>query len=138
MNFRLFVYGTFMKGEREHDLVAGSTPLGPAKTAKGFALVESRALAGLVEGGDGAVIGELYEISYDTLRACDRRRDSPTLFERREIPLEDGSVAHAYVLRQDQARGLRRVRGGDWRQRFAVPKPEGGALIEWARARHRR
>lgn len=138
MKFRLFAYGTFMKGEREHELIAGSVSVGPARTAKGFTLVESRALAGLVEGGDGQVVGELYELEYEMLRACDKRRDHPVLFERKEIALEDGSLAHSYVLRQDQARGLRRIRGGDWRQRFSVPKPEGGALVEWARNRHRR
>ena len=135
---RLFVYGTFMKGEREHDLLAGATPLGPARTQKGYTLVETRALAGLLEGGDAEIAGELYEVGPEVLRACDKRRDHPRLFERREVTLADGATAQAYCLRQDQARGLRRIKNGDWRRRFEVPKPEGGALVQWAKSRHRR
>ncbi|NUP11769.1 MAG: gamma-glutamylcyclotransferase [Polyangiaceae bacterium] len=138
VTFRLLAYGTFLSGEREHDLISGSKLVGSVRTAKGYTLVETRALAGLVEGGDGDVVGELYDVSYEVLRACDKRRDIPILFERKEIPLADGTRAHAYVLRHDQVRGLRRIKGGDWRQRFSVAKPEGGALVQWAKNRYRR
>lgn len=138
VTFRLFAYGTFMKGEREHDLLAGSTSLGSARTAKGYTLVETRALAGMLDTGDADVVGELYEVVYEVLRACDKRRDHPVLYERKDVKLADGSIAHAYCLRQDQARGLRRIKSGDWRQRFAVGKPEGGAFVQWAKGRHRR
>ncbi len=138
VSFRLFVYGTFMSGEREHDMLAGAERKGAAKTVKGFTLVETRALAGMLQGGDGDVVGEVYEVGYETLRACDKRRDHPSLYERREIELSDGTRAHAYLLRADQARGLRRIKGGDWKKRFAVDKPEAPPLVQWARARHRR
>lgn len=133
--FRLFVYGTFLSGEREHDVIAGSKSLGVVKTAPGYQLVEMRALAGLLEGGAADVTGELWEVSYEVLNACDKRRDHPALYIRRDVRLADGSVAHAYFLRHEQARGLRRIRGGDWRARFAAAKPPAGAWSRWAKTR---
>lgn len=138
VTFRLFVYGTFLPGEREHDLIAKSVSRGPAKTAKGYTLVETRALAGLLEGGEGDVVGELWEVTYEVLRACDKRRDHPVLYERKDVKLSDGTVAHAYVLRQEQAKGLRRIKHGDWKHRFSVTRPEPGALVQWAKSRYRR
>lgn len=142
VTFRLFVCATFLSGEREHPtLMPKSSParsLGPARTAQGYSLVETRALGGLLEGGEGDVSGELYEVSYDVLRACDKVRDHPSRFERREVKLADGTMAHAYFFRAEQARGLRRIKGGDWKQRFAVAKPAGGALVQWAKGRHTR
>ncbi|MBX3126948.1 MAG: gamma-glutamylcyclotransferase [Polyangiaceae bacterium] len=134
VSFRLFVYGTFLSGEREHDVIAQATPHGTVKTAPGYTLVEVRALAGLLQGGDSAVTGELWEVSYAVLSACDKRRDHPALYVRQDVRLADGSVAHAYFLRREQARGLRRIRGGDWRQRFAVERPADGAWARWAKS----
>lgn len=141
VTFRLFVCATFMSGEREHaTLMPKASParrIGAARTAVGYSLVETRALGGLLGSGEGDVVGELYEVSYEVLRACDKLRDHPSRFERRDVKLEDGTIAHAYFFREDQARGLRRIKGGDWKQRFAVAKPAGGALVQWAKGRHR-
>ncbi|GMV15294.1 MAG: gamma-glutamylcyclotransferase [Sorangiineae bacterium PRO1] len=134
VTFRLFVYGTFLSGEREHDVIAKAKCHGVVKTARGYSLVEARAMAGLLEGGDSEVTGELWEVGYDVLNACDKRRDHPALYIRRDVRLADGSVAHAYFLRHEQARGLRRIRSGDWRQRFAVAKPASGAWGRWAKS----
>jgi gamma-glutamylcyclotransferase (GGCT)/AIG2-like uncharacterized protein YtfP len=123
-----------MSGEHEHDLIAKATPHGVVKTAPGYALVEVRTMAGLVAGGSSQVTGELWEVSYEVLYACDKRRDHPRLYIRRDVRLSDGSVAHAYFLRPEQARGLRRVRSGDWRQRFVVAKPAPGAWSRWAKS----
>lgn len=137
--FRLFVYGSFLSGEPDHGSLAESKPMGPASTQRGYSLHELGATAGLVEGGDGAVVGELYEVSYDVLNACDKKSDHPTLFHRGTVKLEDGSEAHAYLLHADQVRGRRRVRGGDWVRRFEVRKPSerdvGGPLARWSRNR---
>ncbi|MFO0611933.1 MAG: gamma-glutamylcyclotransferase family protein [Polyangiaceae bacterium] len=136
--FPLFVCGTFLSGEREHDLLAGTPRRATIATAKGYTLVEVRALAALLEGGAGAVVGELYDVSYDVLRACDKRRDHPALFHRKDVRLADGSIAQGYFLRDDQARGLRRIHSGDFRARFAVAKPEPGPFARWAKGRHTR
>ncbi|HZO15926.1 MAG TPA: gamma-glutamylcyclotransferase family protein [Polyangiaceae bacterium] len=134
--FRLFVYGTLLEGEPDHATLEGATRIGELRTSDGYAIVEMGALAGLVE-GNGSVLGELYEVSYDLLAACDRLRDHPRRYHRKTVRLEDGSEAEAYFVHPDQARGLRRVRDGDWRGRFRARRaPEAGPFVRWARARH--
>ncbi len=135
--FPLFVCGTFLSGEREHDLLAGTPRRAVATTANVYSLVEVRALAALIDNGTTAVVGEIYDVPYEVIRACDKRRDHPALFHRKEVKLSDGSVAQAYFLREDQARGLRRIHSGDFRARFAVAKPEPGPFVRWAKGRQR-
>ena len=139
VRFRLFVYATLLEGEPEHDWLETAISLGPVRTASGYALVELGALGGLIETGDGSVVGELYEVVYDTLAHCDTKRDHPNLFHRKDVRLADDSVAHCYFLHLNQTRGRRRVRDGDWRQRFAPRKrPEAGPFVTWAKGRHSR
>ncbi len=116
--FKLFVYGTLLPGEADHALLENAEHLGAANTTARYSLVEFRAMAGLVEHGSSRVYGELYTVSYDTLNACDKLRDHPSRYHREELQLENGTSALAYLLHPDQARGLRRVRHGDWRARF--------------------
>ncbi|MBI4956621.1 MAG: gamma-glutamylcyclotransferase [Myxococcales bacterium] len=136
--FRIFIYGTELPGEPDHALLAGAVLLGPARTAPGYALVELVGFAGLVAEGQGEVTGELWEMPYETLRGLDVRREVGRLFQRRHVRLADGSDAEAYVLETDQVRGKRRVRGGDWRARFAPQRPgelhEAGPFVRWARS----
>jgi gamma-glutamylcyclotransferase (GGCT)/AIG2-like uncharacterized protein YtfP len=138
VTFRLFVYGTFLPEESDHEVIAGGAHVGPARTAQGFTLVELNALAGMIEGGEGHVSGELYEVEYDTLAACDKKRDHPNLYHRAEIDLEDGSRAHTYVMHANQVRGKRRVKDGDWRERFKGERPTAGAFVNWSKSRYRR
>jgi gamma-glutamylcyclotransferase (GGCT)/AIG2-like uncharacterized protein YtfP len=138
VRFRLFVYGTFLPGERDHETLAGAERIGEVRTRDGYTLVEVGPLAGLIEGGRGSVAGELWSLEYATLSACDVKRDIPRLYRRKEVVLEDGSTAHAYLLDIEQVRGKRRIRGGDWRRRFEAERPEPGPLVRWARARHSR
>jgi gamma-glutamylcyclotransferase (GGCT)/AIG2-like uncharacterized protein YtfP len=136
--FRLFVYGTLRQGEVDHELLASAERLGEQSTKSGYTLVELGPLAGMIEGGAGAVIGELYSVDYATLSACDKKRDHPRLFRRQSVMLADGSEAHAYLLDFDQVRGRRRIRSGDWRKRFEAKPPEPGPFVRWARSRHSR
>lgn len=137
--FSIFCYGTDLPGEPDHALLAGAIARGPARTAPGYALVELAGCAGLVAEGRGDVVGELYEMGYETLRALDVRREVGRLFQRRPVRLADGSEVEAYVLEADQVRGKRRLRGGDWRARFAARAPgelhEAGPFVRWARSR---
>lgn len=139
---RLFVYGTMLPGERDAAQLAGAVALGPARTAEGYGLVEVGPLAGLVEGGAGSVIGELFNVDQAQMRALDRQPQHPNLFHRKPVRLDDGTTAEAFLLFADQVRGKRRIRGGDWRGRFQIRRPgelhEAGPLVSWARDRHRR
>lgn len=135
--FRLFACATLLQGERDHAALGGAVPRATLRTARGWQLVEARTSGGLVASRDGDVVGELYEVGPEVLAACDLTQGHPTLFRRREIPLADGTRAHAYVLDVEQARGLRRVRQGDWRARFSTAAPVPGALVSWAKSRRR-
>ncbi len=138
VTFRLFVYGTFLPGEAEHDVLEGATHVGPVRTAKGYRLVELNALASMIAGGDETVAGELFEVEYPVLAKCDKRRDHPNLFHREEIELEDGSKAHTFLMHNNQVRGKRRVKEGDWRSRFKGERPTAGNFVNWAKSRYRR
>jgi len=139
--YRLFVYGTLLDGEPDHELLDGASLLGAARTTARYKLVEVRASAGLIDTGDTAVVGELYELDAPTLAKCDIKREHPVLYRRRRVELDDGTEALAYFLSPDQARGCRRVRDGNWRERF-VAKPTAdsarGPFTQWTRSRYSR
>lgn len=146
----LFVYDSLLSGEPEHTLLSAARSLGPARTAPGYHLVDLGQLGGLLPGALGDVTGELYAVDRQTLAAIDIRRGHPLAHHRETIKLADGREAEAYLLRDDQARGRRRIRGGDWRARFAPARGgiggpsgtdrvhDGGPLVGWARDRFRR
>lgn len=132
----LFVYGSLLEGERDHDLLLDAEHVGPAKTPPRYHLVELNQFPALIPGGRLEVVGELYRVSQVTLLAIDVRKEVPRMFNRQQIELADGQIAEAYTMRPDQAPGRRRLRHGDWRQRFrAAPKPEPTRFVRWARGR---
>jgi gamma-glutamylcyclotransferase (GGCT)/AIG2-like uncharacterized protein YtfP len=138
--FRLFVYGTFLTGQPHHDVLSGANSLGAAKTRAKYTLVELNTLAGLLDSGNTEVFGELWELDYETLSRCDKHCDHPARFHRGTIELSDGSEAEAYLVYAEQARARRRLRHGDWRQRFGVQRERrsGGAFVAWSRSRRGR
>ena len=94
----LFVYGSLMRGQPAHGLVAAAPFLGPARTAPCFHLVDLGPYPGLVDGGTMAVEGELYAIPPRLLPHIDAFEGHPRHYRRRPIPLAGGRHAHAYVL----------------------------------------
>jgi gamma-glutamylaminecyclotransferase len=97
----LFVYGTLRLGSGNHGLLAGSRPLGRARTVASYALfvdpyphmVETPAVS--------PVVGEVYEVLPATLAVLDRLEDHPNWYRRQPIAvaLDDGSAvvqAEAY------------------------------------------
>jgi len=132
----LFVYGSLLEGEKDHDLLVDAEHLGQARTPPRYHLVELTQFPALVPGGRLEVIGELYRVSRETLLAIDVRKEVPRLFSRERIELADGRTADTYTMRSDQTPGRRRLRNGDWRKRFGPSRaPEAGAFVRWARKR---
>ncbi len=70
---------------------------------------------GMVRGGAGAVIGEVYEVDDATLAALDRLESHPRFYTRTRIALEDGTIVEAYLLSPEQVSGRRVILSGDWR-----------------------
>lgn len=135
--FLLFVYGPMLSGEPDHERVAGARSLGPAVTEATFDLVDLGTEAALVPGGTTAVHGEVYALSPAQLAAVDVHHGHPLRYRRGAIKLADGRVVEAHQLAADQARGRRRIRGGDWKARLAprAPAPEERPWSRFARMR---
>jgi gamma-glutamylcyclotransferase (GGCT)/AIG2-like uncharacterized protein YtfP len=136
----LFVYGTLLPGEPSHGLLDGARSLGPAQTAPVYDLVDLGPHPALVAGGTTAVVGEVYEMPVAMLAAIDVHEGHPVLFQRKTIALADGREAQAYMLQEDQVRGRRRIRSGDWRGRFRHapgPSARDSAFVRWSKSRYR-
>lgn len=111
---RIFVYGSLMRGQHAHALLAGASFVRTARTADGYTLIDLGAYPGLVDGGAGAVAGEVYEVDAALLARLDAYEDHPTLFWRRLVRLEGGDTAEAYFTSRVPA-GAVPVASGDWR-----------------------
>jgi gamma-glutamylcyclotransferase (GGCT)/AIG2-like uncharacterized protein YtfP len=133
---RLFVYGSLLRGEKDHALIEGRTRLGECNTEPAFHLVDLGPWAALVAGGSTAVAGELYSVDLPTLVAIDVALQVPVLFKRARIRMADGSEADAYAMDADQVRGRRKLHHGDWRKRFTGHvAPLDSPFAKWARGR---
>jgi gamma-glutamylcyclotransferase (GGCT)/AIG2-like uncharacterized protein YtfP len=97
---RMFLNGTAMWGQKDHGCHAGSTFLGPARTAGRYRFIAVRdEFPGLlpVERGGRAIIGELYDIPEAVLR--DQLLPAePRELELGQIELDDGEEVHAMLL----------------------------------------
>ncbi len=136
-SIRLFDYGSLMAGERDHALMAAATALGPARTKAAYHLVDLGFYPALISDGNVSVVGELYLIDRKSCFHVDVKKECPVLFVRSRVELADGTQADAYFMREDQVRGRRRLKGGDWRARFApasTPKLR-SAFVEALRRR---
>jgi len=88
----VFVYGTLMKGEGNHNFLSNSKYLGEYKTDKRWGLINIGAFPALVP-HVLAVEGEVYEVNKGVLGTLDRLEGvAHGLYRRREIPVfdEDG------------------------------------------------
>lgn len=115
----LFVYGTLLRGERNHHYLASARFMGEAATEPGFALYDFGAYPALSEPGEHEVAGELYEIDEDTLARVDELEEHPDYYQRRELTLCCGTRAITYVLphRFVEQEGGVLLASGSWRKR---------------------
>jgi gamma-glutamylaminecyclotransferase len=113
----LFVYGTLMRGEPNHPLLAGASFHGPGRTLPRFELVDLDAYPAMVSGGTAAVAGELYEVDEAVLAAVDDLEGHPRLYRRRRVALAGGGRAEAYLMAREATAGLPRIPSGDWRRK---------------------
>ena len=113
MRHRVFVYGTLLRGEANHHLLAGAAFLGRHRTAACFALLRVGACPGAVRGGGSAIRGEVFRVDSAGLRRLDRLEEYPRLYDRELIPTPYGR-AWCYLYRGSRRDRLV-IRGGDWR-----------------------
>jgi gamma-glutamylcyclotransferase (GGCT)/AIG2-like uncharacterized protein YtfP len=117
----IFVYGTLRRGERNHAQMGRSRFVRSVATAPRYRLVDLGSYPALLEGGDMAVHGELYEVDDQHLPQLDAFEDVPSLYERRPLELEvPGLDALGYVMRPETAGEASPIASGDWCARQAT------------------
>jgi gamma-glutamylcyclotransferase (GGCT)/AIG2-like uncharacterized protein YtfP len=109
---RLFVYGTLMRGGRNHALLAGQRFLREAVTRPNYRLCEVGAYRGLVRADiDGrAIPGELYEIDRRLIRELDELEGAPDLYRLESVEIE-GVEEPAYAYFYQRPVGARAAEG---------------------------
>lgn len=112
----VFVYGTLRAGQDNHHVmeVAHGTLLGDTCTEPAYELVDLGAFPGMVEGGTTAVVGELYRVTAEGLRALDMLEGHPSFYRRVALQLACGRWAQTYILPGRYATGRNRIQSGDW------------------------
>lgn len=103
---RVFVYGTLMRGLRNHGKMAFAKFSGTAKTMlPSYTLVQfpsqsspGNITPGLKKHGNDCIEGELYVMDDDCLAVLDQFEDVGGEYERSRVMLSDGSYAWAYFL----------------------------------------
>jgi len=112
----VFVYGTLLRGEANHGLLARARFVATGRTEAAFDLVDLGDYPALVEGGGTIVTGELYEVDAATLAALDRLEEHPDVYRCSPIRLLGDVLAHTYLLPAELAAGHPRIATGDWRR----------------------
>jgi gamma-glutamylcyclotransferase (GGCT)/AIG2-like uncharacterized protein YtfP len=138
----MFLNGTAMSGQKDHACHAGSTFLGPARTAAAYRFFAVRdEFPGLfpVERAGRSIDGELYDMPEPVLR--DQLLPAePAELELGTIQLIDGEDVHAMVLRPerlkagDQVVDISELGGFRAYQRFLAANRQVGAVLgrtEW-------
>ncbi|EGV18236.1 gamma-glutamylcyclotransferase family protein [Thiocapsa marina] len=131
MKQRVFVYGTLLRGEVNHHLLAPAEYLGAHRTAACFSLYLLRAYPGAVRGGGTAIHGEVYGVDRAGLRRLDRLEDYPTLYDRQLLATPYGR-AWIYLFR-GSVRDRPLIPGGDWRTFATDPDSIRAAGVRRAR-----
>ncbi|MEZ4299723.1 MAG: gamma-glutamylcyclotransferase family protein, partial [Polyangiaceae bacterium] len=67
----LFVYGSLLRGEDNHAVLAGARFVATARTAPRYTLVDLGPYPALVPGGETEVSGELFEVGPALLTELD-------------------------------------------------------------------
>lgn len=105
----MFLNGSAMAGQKDHDSHAGSTFIGPARTAAAYRFFAVRdEFPGLlpVTAGGRIIDGELYDMPDDVLHQK-LLPVEPEELELGTVTLIDGEEVHAMILRPE------RLRSGD-------------------------
>ena len=110
----IFVYGTLLRGEANHPQLSDAAFVRSACTEARYELVDLGGYPALLEDGNTAVSGEVYDVNSALLARLDRFEEVPELYERKPIALIDGHI-EAYVMSRDRAGGAPRIEDGDWR-----------------------
>jgi gamma-glutamylaminecyclotransferase len=111
----VLVYGTLMRGEPAHGLLADARFVRLARTDPVFTLVSLGPYPAMLPGGRVCVRGELYKVDEGMLGRLDRYEGVPRLYRRDEVALRGGARAQAYILARRRSERDHVIASGDWR-----------------------
>jgi gamma-glutamylaminecyclotransferase len=109
----LFVYGTLLRGEPNHPQLSDASFVRNTRTVARYELVDLGGYPALLEDGESAISGEVYDVSGELLARLDAFEEVPELYERKAIELIDGR-SDAYVMSRARAVGAPRIEDGTW------------------------
>jgi gamma-glutamylcyclotransferase (GGCT)/AIG2-like uncharacterized protein YtfP len=115
----IFVYGSLLQGEANHERMAGATSLGEARTEAAFDLIDLGEYPAMVRGGRTEVEGELYGVPPALLAELDAFEGHPRLYRRSRIRLDGGRRVEAYLLAAAPPEACPWIAGGRWRDWLA-------------------
>jgi gamma-glutamylaminecyclotransferase len=118
----VFVYGTLLRGESNHQFLSGARYVAEASTPPSFELFDLGGFPAMVEGGTTAIRGEVWACSNGVIDRLDELEDHPDYFRRARIQLDDGSPIDSYLLPGVQASFYPRIASGNWRERYSSSK----------------
>jgi gamma-glutamylaminecyclotransferase len=109
----IFVYGTLRRGQPNHAQMGRARFVRRATTAPRYQLVDLGSYPALLEDGETAVHGEVYEVDEPQLPQLDAFEDVPSLYQRKPVEIPGLSVL-GYVMRRETAGDARAIASGDW------------------------
>ncbi len=131
--FLLFTYGTLMKGQRNEHLLSNAKYVGKAVTKpiyKLFRIDGNFVFPAIIDEGNMAVNGEVYEVPMSALAGMDRMEGHPHFYCRKPISLdsisaENGSalighkevIAYFFVDKEMLVQRYPEIKSGDWLNR---------------------
>jgi gamma-glutamylaminecyclotransferase len=111
----VFTYGTLLKGEVNHHLLAEARFVAEARTEPCFDLFDLGAFPAMSAGGETAVLGEVYAVDDATLTRLDHLEGHPKLYQRTRIRLDGGQEVQTYLMARARMHGRAPIASGDWR-----------------------
>jgi molybdenum cofactor cytidylyltransferase len=115
--FALFVYGTLMRGEVRHGVLAGQRFLREAVTRPKYLLFDLGDYPGLVaaDGEGQAIHGELYEVARGLIPVLDEIEEAPALYRLEPVEIEGEAAPVLTYIYRLAVEGAPLCAGGRWR-----------------------
>lgn len=115
---KVFVYGTLKKeGKRStgnHSFFLGKSKMLGKDNLDGFVMLDLGAFPGIIHGAPGQkILGEVYEISDETLQSLDYLEGHPSHYMRETVTLDSGQSVFTYIYQRPDA-NVETIKDGIW------------------------
>jgi len=116
---RVFVYGSLKRGLYNHRLLTEGATFAGEDRIEGATMFDLGAFPAVHLGGAGAVHGEVYRVTPETLARLDRLEGCPTMYQRVRVRLAaSGAASWVYVMTPEKLAGRPGVPSGRWVQKW--------------------